>query len=165
MESLPSEVKMEILSLQFLKGEDLFKRYPTLLADMKGCRQARILRCVVAYRLQEQTYGKHLKESTLRYLNTIAGDPMSLMMGEKSLSNGTQLMRKWKGENYVVRVRKDGSVVYNNAVYSSLTAVARLITGTRCNGREFFGVEPRIRKGKEDNGKSVEMCDLHAQEQ
>ena len=35
----------------------------------------------------------------------------------------------------------DGTYEYNGAVYKSLSAVARLITGTRWNGKLFFGVK------------------------
>ena len=165
MESLPSEVKMEILKLQFMKSEELFRRYPTLLADMKKCHHPRILRCVVAYRLQEQAYGRHLKEATARYLNRICGNALSPVVGKECTAEGTKLARKWKGETYVVELCGNGNVIYNEAVYNSLTAVARLITGTRCNGREFFGVEPRVRGKEEEDAESGKVRDLLEEKQ
>ncbi|MEL7279355.1 MAG: DUF2924 domain-containing protein [Pseudomonadota bacterium] len=55
----------------------------------------------------------------------------------ESLSLGTQFVREWQGQDQVVTV-VDGGFLWNGAVYRSLSAVARAITGTRWNGRRFF---------------------------
>ena len=58
---------------------------------------------------------------------------------------GTVLTRKYKGEVLHVKVRPDG-FEYEGAVYTSLSAVARRITGSHCNGYLFFRLD---RKGGE----------------
>ena len=50
-------------------------------------------------------------------------------------------VRFWKGERYETTVRDDGRYEYNGEIYSSLSAVAKAITGTHWNGRLFFGVK------------------------
>jgi hypothetical protein len=50
---------------------------------------------------------------------------------------GTVITRKYKGEVLHVRVRSDG-FEYEGKVYASLSAVAKAITGSHCNGYHFF---------------------------
>jgi hypothetical protein len=50
---------------------------------------------------------------------------------------GTVLVRPYKGEHIQVQVLADG-FAFNGAVYPSLSAVARAVTGTHCNGFHFF---------------------------
>jgi hypothetical protein len=50
---------------------------------------------------------------------------------------GTVITRKYKGEVLQVRVQPDG-FEYEGAVYTSLSAVAKAITGSHCNGYLFF---------------------------
>jgi len=47
----------------------------------------------------------------------------------------------WKGKKYEVVVLGDDKFEMSGEVYSSLSAVARAITGTRWNGKLFFGVK------------------------
>ena len=54
---------------------------------------------------------------------------------------GTKLYRIWKGKQYEVTVGAHGKYIFNGEMYKSLSAVARTITGTRWNGKLFFGVK------------------------
>ena len=53
---------------------------------------------------------------------------------------GTVLVREWHGVGHQVRVLEEG-VLYLGERYRSLSAVARLITGTRWSGPRFFGLK------------------------
>jgi hypothetical protein len=53
---------------------------------------------------------------------------------------GTRLVREWQGIEHSVTVRDDG-YEYQGRPYKSLSAIARLITGTRWNGWVFFGLK------------------------
>jgi hypothetical protein len=53
---------------------------------------------------------------------------------------GSTLVRKYKGQACEVVVRTDG-FDYQGQLYPSLTAVARKITGSHCNGYRFFKLE------------------------
>jgi hypothetical protein len=52
---------------------------------------------------------------------------------------GTVLARKWKGRTLLVEVLQN-EFRYENRHYSSLSAIAVAITGTRWNGLAFFGL-------------------------
>ena len=56
-----------------------------------------------------------------------------------SIANGTKLVREFKGKRYTVIVLNDG-YEFNGEKYKSLSAIANKITGTRWNGKKFFGV-------------------------
>lgn len=61
--------------------------------------------------------------------------------GMISKLRGTRYQRVWKGKKYEVIVLGDGTFEYDGTVYQSLSAIAREITGTRWNGKLFFGVK------------------------
>jgi hypothetical protein len=52
---------------------------------------------------------------------------------------GAMLRRKWKGRTILVEVLAKG-YRYENQQYTSLSAVALAVTGTRWNGLAFFGL-------------------------
>jgi len=52
---------------------------------------------------------------------------------------GTILVRKYRGETLQVQVLQQG-FAYNGQVFKSLSAVAKAITGSHCNGFWFFGL-------------------------
>jgi len=59
--------------------------------------------------------------------------------GEKSKSK--LLKRTFKGKKYTALLKKDGTVIYNNKKYNSLTAVAKQITKyDRVSGPLFWGI-------------------------
>lgn len=53
---------------------------------------------------------------------------------------GTEFIREWQGRDHIVILTPDG-LLWSGKIFSSLSAVARAITGTRWNGRRFFGVK------------------------
>lgn len=52
---------------------------------------------------------------------------------------GTRLLKEWGGTMHEVLVTEDGAT-WNGQSYSSLSAVARAMTGTNRNGPKFFGL-------------------------
>lgn len=62
------------------------------------------------------------------------------------IKSGTQLIKEWKGKRHTVIVKND-FFEYEGKEYSSLSAIASHITGTRWNGWTFFGVKnPRMKE-------------------
>ena len=53
--------------------------------------------------------------------------------------NGTRLYRSWQGVTHEVLVSESG-YCWKGETYTSLSQVARAITGTRWSGPRFFGV-------------------------
>lgn len=68
-------------------------------------------------------------------------------------SAGVRLVRKWKGEEHEVVITQTG-FMYRNTTFSSLSAIATHITGTRWNGRVFFGL-----KSQKDSAASKAVSD------
>jgi hypothetical protein len=61
----------------------------------------------------------------------------------RRLKPGTRLLRAWHGTTYTVTVADPG-FIYEGRTYSSLSVVAREITGTPWSGPVFFGLnKPR----------------------
>lgn len=58
----------------------------------------------------------------------------------RSLTPGTQLVREWNGRVYRVDVTADGFEKDGQA-YTSLSAVAKRITGAEWSGPRFFGLK------------------------
>lgn len=57
-----------------------------------------------------------------------------------SLRSGTRLIREWRGATHEVHVRAQG-FDYAGTTYTSLSAIARAITGTPWSGPAFFGLK------------------------
>lgn len=57
--------------------------------------------------------------------------------------DNAKFIREYRGKKYEVDSTKDG-FKYNGKIYRSLSAIATEITGTRWNGKRFFGMrEPK----------------------
>ena len=140
MEELPETLKEEIEALDSLDARALRRRYAAILPDMPNCALSSVLRATVAYRLQERHYGLSLSKEATVWLDEAADDKRMFPDGRK-VGSGARFVRIWKGERYETTVREDGRYEYNGEIYSSLSAVAKAITGTHWNGRLFFGVK------------------------
>ena len=57
-----------------------------------------------------------------------------------ALKPGTRLVRNWKGTRHAVTVKARG-FDYQGQHYTSLSKIPNTITGTRWNGRVFFGLK------------------------
>ncbi len=101
----------------------------------------------LAHRLQELFYGG-LPEAARTHLRHVAqGDPVARVESRVSdnprskadILPGTRFVRIWKDRRYEVLAHESG-FEYEGRMFRSLSAVAREITGTRWNGRLFFGL-------------------------
>jgi hypothetical protein len=109
-----------------------------------------LLRRSIAQKLQEQHYGG-LSPAAQRQLNqivkAIAGKPNGRIELPKRIKSGAVLIRSWKDKSHRVTVLNDG-FAFEGRVYSSLSEIAREITGTRWNGPKFFGLRPAKPRGE-----------------
>ena len=98
----------------------------------------------VAYRMQEVALGG-LRPGQQRQLRQFAQQfkqtGQATIRARPELKPGTRLMREWQGRTYDVLVLDDG-FAWQNTRYSSLSAIARKITGTAWSGPLFFGLKP-----------------------
>jgi hypothetical protein len=97
---------------------------------------------VLAYRLQEKEFGG-LSHAARRRLREVAAslktDKPSQERPDSAPQTGTRLLRVWRGETHEVIATGSG-YEYRGQTYSSLSKIAREITGTQWSGPLFFGV-------------------------
>ena len=128
-------LEQQIAALPDLDKEALANQYRRLNGKPPSRRQPRAqIELTVAYRLQKQINAK-LRAKMMQAL--LASDAIESILS--SNSRHTELVREWHGRIYSVTVLDDG-VMYGDQRYRSLSAVARVITGKRCSGSEFFGI-------------------------
>ncbi len=97
------------------------------------------LRPKIAYRLQELALGG-LDEQTKAKLESISkGGSMFNKTKHSDLLTGTKICREYNGVDHQVDVKADG-FEYNGQKWSSLSAIASKITGTKWNWPRFFGL-------------------------
>ena len=111
----------------------------------KGMWRDLLLR-TLAWRLQEKAFGGH-DRTTLKLLEAYgqkrAGDQRC-----QRLKTGTALIRDFGGVRRTVTIMPKG-YVWQEKAYTSLSAIARIITGTNWNGPRFFGL--REGQGQKDS--------------
>ncbi|MBX3521594.1 MAG: DUF2924 domain-containing protein [Xanthobacteraceae bacterium] len=121
-----------------LRWKELFKK------EVPVALTKDLLARMIAYRIQEQAFGE-LDRATEKLLDSyISGKPASQ---PRYLRPGTVLVRDYQGVRHTVTIA-DGSYIWNNQKYASLSMIAKEITGTSWNGPRFFGLR------EEKNGKS-----------
>jgi hypothetical protein len=109
-----------------------------------------IIARMIAYRIQEEAFGG-LDRETIKLLDRLArGKPNEL---SRRLKAGTVLLREYRGERHTVTVVPDG-FVWQDTTYSSLSTIARAITGTAWNGPRFFGLRVAGNQGADKAGSS-----------
>ena len=143
-----------INSLPSLSTAELAAEYEGLFGRRPRSRSPAWMRKRIAHRLQENVYGG---------LSGLARDEVERLAAEFELLDaptranvgrdnakkpkgqprpGTTLQREWHGTQIRVLVTTDG-FEWNGDIYTSMSAVARAITGSRWNGRLFFGLTTR----------------------
>lgn len=109
-----------------------------------------LLRRSIAYRIQENAYGGLSKE-TRRLLDRLIKEywakPNGKITVPRRVKSGSVIVREWQGITHRVMVLEDG-FAWQGKTWSSLSEIAREITGTRWNGPRFFG----LRGAAEESG-------------
>ena len=143
--SIPTaDVLRRLASLKTAAIPELKQQWCELFGAEPPPYNRRFLESRLGYRIQELAYGG-LKPETLARLEVLGqqfdGGKIIIrrMRGEDRPIAGTMLIREYQGVEYVVTVTRAG-YEYAGQPYKSLSAIARAITGTRWNGRVFFGL-------------------------
>jgi hypothetical protein len=109
-----------------------------------------LLFAMLAYRLQAEAMGD-LDAETVRFLKQVdlapskqAAVPLTQAFERRTreLSPGTVLTREWSGQHHRVMVL-DGGFAWEGRTYSSLSEIAKVISGTKWNGPRFFGLRDK----------------------
>lgn len=136
------DIESALVELQGLKIDALRERWLNWLTEQPpSCHSGRVLRLLLAARLQEARFGG-LSSATRRHLRHLAmpdGPRKSATPAPLALKRGLVLVREWKGVVHRVHVL-DRGFAHEGVVYESLSEAARAITGTRWSGPRFFGL-------------------------
>jgi hypothetical protein len=103
-----------------------------------------VIKGMIAYRVQEEAFGG-LDRETKRLLDRLARGGNARLELNRRLKPGAVLIREYQGTRHTVTVVPKG-FSWNGTVYSSLSTIARTITGTAWNGPRFFGLRDAGRK-------------------
>jgi hypothetical protein len=102
----------------------------------------------IAWRLQEKAFGglsaAHLRELD-RYVQALEARRELQVEVTRKLKPGARLVRKWQDKVYVVTATENG-FEHEGRRYTTLTSVAREITGGGWSGPRFFGLK-QAKKG------------------
>lgn len=152
-------LEQELVTLRRMTARELRQRYAQLFGEVSRSSHKAYLIRKIAWRLQSQVEGDlslrarrraaelandaNIRQTPPRHqpLPQIAGVTVTLEVDAshdvRLPTPGTALIRHYKGRTIEVIVLKDG-FEFNGERYKSLSAVARAVTGTHCNGYRFF---------------------------
>ncbi|MDD3149349.1 MAG: DUF2924 domain-containing protein [Candidatus Gastranaerophilales bacterium] len=141
----------EINELEGLSREELIKKWKKLFkTNLPLHAKKPLLIKHIAWELQARQQGG-LSAQTKKQLDKLAD---SLSRGKEitgattilksstsiEIKAGTKLIREYQGKKHEVIALEKG-FEYQNNKYKSLSAIANEITGTRWNGKVFFGLK------------------------
>ena len=131
-------VEADISRVHLLSGAALRRRWQAVFArSIPQHLTADLLRRMIANRIQEEAFGT-LDRATLKVLDGLARRERS-RRAERNLKIGTVLVRDYQNRRHTVTVAPEG-YVWEAQPYSSLSAIARAITGTAWSGPRFFAL-------------------------
>jgi hypothetical protein len=151
-------IDKEVAALQQMTVGQLQDRYATLFGERTHSRHKAYLVRRIMWRMQANQEGD-LSDRARKRANELARDADVRVTSPKVVELcrspkpertesvafrdprlpvlGTEIVRKYKGRVLRVVVRNDG-FEYEGERFNSLTAVAKAITGSHCNGFRFF---------------------------
>lgn len=169
---MDTAILMEIESLRRMSLAGLREKYREVFQEETRCRHREHLFRRIAWGLQARAEGdlsarargraqEIAQEVDLRVVAprdffSVEGTRVQTVPGNRDRPQqdrrlplpGVLLSRKWKGRTVLVEVLAKG-FRYENRYYSSLSAIARAVTGTRWNGLAFFGLTGKAGEQKE----------------
>jgi hypothetical protein len=129
-------VSDDVAALDVLPLADLRMRWTQLLGTPAPRVGTSMLRLALAWEMQARSLGG-LSRGTSRALDQLARGRTRT----DGLRAGMRLVREWQGRAHVVDVGGDEIIRWDGRQFSSLSEVARAITGTRWSGPAFFGLK------------------------
>ena len=149
---MPPTLEQQLAGLVYQSPAALRQRYAELFGEVCHTGNKAWLLKRIAWRLQSLAAGD-LSERARRHAAALANDadlrlspPKAALPAQRAApraddrrlpSPGTVLTRRYKGQTLHVRILERG-FEFDGAVYASLSAVAKAITGSHCNGYLFF---------------------------
>jgi hypothetical protein len=152
---MSTTVLKQIADLERMTARELHERWWQLIGTEPPRYNRDCLIRRLAYRIQELAHGGlalTAREKMNRLLDDAGYDDIgAVRASRRGLPRkrgpailGTRLIREWNGERHEVTA-VEGGFEFRGRRYRSLSAIAKLITGTHWSGPAFFG----LRDGKQ----------------
>ena len=137
-------MKTKITQIENMQYPQLCAMFAELFNGAVCPTNTRTLKNRLIYKVQEMHLGG-ISQSDMQLLLDISGQK-GARLGSSSQTAGQatsmiHYIREWKGKKYDVTQISEKCYELDGVQYKSLSAVARAITGTRWNGKLFFGVK------------------------
>ncbi|QGG80588.1 DUF2924 domain-containing protein [Litorivicinus lipolyticus] len=155
--AIPSSVIEQIVGLKEMPFEDLKSFWLEVYQTEPPTNRRPYLERRLAYKLQENVYRQQnpaLLERNQKRIEQLLKDTGNPRAAGKIVPEpGTVLIREYQEERHEVTVTLEGAFDYKGTLYSSLSEIARLITGTRWSGPVFFGLRSASKPSKKGGAK------------
>ena len=141
-----ARISNEVRAIASLDLEGLRRYWRERWGEPPAYRSRDHLHRAAAYRLQSEVFGDlagPARRKIADYADKFSQDRRFTPVPGPSLKPGSSLIREWRGARHEVVVTADG-FQYQGERFTSLSQVARTITGTKWNGLVFFGLKPRL---------------------
>jgi hypothetical protein len=150
----PAAIAAEINRVRLLRLDALRRQWRLVFGRVPPAGLSRdLLGRMIAARLQERAFGG-LDRDSLRFLESLARQER---LPRRQLKPGTVLVREYQGRRHTITTVRDG-FEWRGTTYSSLSAIARAITGTSWSGPRFFALQ-RAGAGRKPKRKSAAAPD------
>lgn len=110
-----------------------------------------LLRRLLSWEIQAQAEGGLTAKELERLAALASGKPQRT---SPQMATGTRYLREWNGVTHVVE-KVAGGYLWNGLIQSSLSSIARAITGAHWSGPRFFGVKRHGRRSALASTKGV----------
>lgn len=131
----------EINKIYTMEADEILRVYSRFFSS-NSTRGVVSLRQEAIYRIQEEHYRITLSAKAIEILNGSLEKRVEKKTQREPHAPGTRYIREWKGEKHVLTYRGPKQYEYLGQTYRSPSVVAKMITGTNWNGREFFHLPP-----------------------
>ena len=133
---IPIDLDAQLSLLEFMSRAELRAAWSQRVRTTPPNISAGLLRLALAHHLQSKVMGG-ITTAMERKLQEIANGSAA-----ERLTTGTRFVREWRGKVHVVTITEDGCFRWQDKDWSSLSVIARAITGTPWSGPAFFGTKP-----------------------
>lgn len=135
-----------IKTVQKMRGESLRNFYIKICGEdgmLNVKNNTEMLQREICHQFQKERYGdistKHYNLINRNKREDITEEKKIQVKDKFSLTQGTVLIREWRGKKHEVLVI-EGGFQYENSVYKSLSKIAKMIRGCETSGPLFFGL-------------------------
>lgn len=131
-------LEQDLAALAAMSSAQLHQRWAPVTGSPLPKVSPGMLRLALAWELQAKALGGYSSRTRQRLDQLSRGKTST-----RRTQPGMRLVREWQGSVHVVTIGEDHVIRWNGREWSSLSEVARAITGTRWSGPAFFGLKQK----------------------